>query len=62
MNRPPVENSRCHHECANGKMNMKKAPVGRTKMNFLTIVNVKHDNAHGMNMISQGQFLRKYKL
>lgn len=40
MNRPPVENACCHHECANGKMIIKKAPTGDMEIINPVVVNV----------------------
>lgn len=40
MNRPPVENTCRHHECANGKTIIKKAPTGDMEIINPVIVNV----------------------
>lgn len=40
MNRPPVENTRCHHECVNRIMIIKKAPQGDTEIIIPIVVNV----------------------
>lgn len=40
MNRPPVENTCCHHECSNRKTIIKKAPTGDTEIINPVVVNV----------------------